>query len=99
MELTAAGLLARLREHAVPGEVAHKHYPGWGDVLCVPMRATFDSAKASTARRFGAVEGVLDDASYEGRLAGFCVLYFKARAKTTTDYDRRTAYELYLRRH
>ncbi|WBQ06556.1 DNA alkylation repair protein [Kribbella sp. CA-293567] len=28
-------------------------------------------------------------------LAGFCVLDFKARAKKTTEEDRRTAYELF----
>lgn len=88
-----------LRKHAKPGEVAHKHYPGSGEVLGVPMRNTFDTAKAFTGMQFAEVERLLDEASYEGRLAGFCVLDFKARAKKTTDDERQAAYELYLRRH
>jgi 3-methyladenine DNA glycosylase AlkD len=99
MELTAAALIDVLGEHAKPGEVVHKHYPGAGEVLGVPMRNTFDTAKAFTGMPFGEVERLLDEASYEGRLAGFCVLDFKARGKKTTDDERRTAYELYLRRH
>jgi 3-methyladenine DNA glycosylase AlkD len=99
MELTAWALLATLREHARPGEVLHKHYPGAGEVLGVPMRSTFDTAKAFTGMEFTEVERLLDEPSYEGRLAGFCVLDFKARAKRTTDDERQTAYDLYLRRH
>ncbi|NEA34215.1 DNA alkylation repair protein [Streptomyces sp. SID13031] len=99
MELTAAALVAALREYAKPGEVTHKHYPGAGEVLGVPMRSTFDTAKAFTAMSFAEVERLLDEASYEGRLAGFCVLDFKARGKRTTDDERQAAYELYLRRH
>lgn len=98
MELTAASLMAALRERAKPGEVVHKHYHGGGEVLGVPMRSTFDTAKAFTAMGFGEVERLLGEPSYEGRLAGFCVLDFKARAKTTDD-ERQTAYALYLRRH
>ena len=99
MELTAAALVAALRERGEPGVVVHKHYPGTGEVLGVPMRATFDTAKAFTAMPFGEVERLLGEASYEGRLAGFCVLDFKARGKKTTEDERRAAYELYLRRH
>ncbi|MEV8374678.1 DNA alkylation repair protein [Kribbella sp. NPDC056861] len=99
MDLTAAELLAALQTHARPGEVVHKHYPGTGAVLGVPMRNTFDTAKAFASMPFAEVERLLDEPSYEGRLAGFCVLDFKARGKKTTDDERRTAYELYLRRH
>src|SRR5687768_430828 len=99
MQLTASALMAALREHAKPGEVVHKHYHGAGEVLGVPMRATFDTAKAFTGMGFGEVERLLDESSYEGRLAGFCVLDFKARGKKTTDDERQAAYELYLRRH
>ena len=99
MELTAAAMTAALRAHAKPGEVLHKHYPGNGDVLGVPMRNTFDTAKAFTAMPFEQVERLLDEPSYEARLAGFCVLDFKARAKKTTEDERQAAYELYLRRH
>ncbi|WP_433009595.1 DNA alkylation repair protein [Kribbella sp. CA-294648] len=99
MELTASALMAALREQAKPGEVVHKHYHGAGDVLGVPMRVTFDIAKAFTGMGFGEVERLLDESSYEGRLAGFCVLDFKARGKKTTDDERQAAYELYLRRH
>ncbi|WP_328329058.1 DNA alkylation repair protein [Kribbella sp. NBC_00382] len=99
MELTAVALMAALREYAEPGKVVHKHYPGGGEVLGVPMRSTFDTAKVFTGMQFREVERLLDEASYEGRLAGFCVLDFKARAKRTTDNERQTAYELYLRRH
>lgn len=99
MGLTAAAVVAALREHAKPGAVVHKHYPGAGEVLGVPMRATFDTAKAFSALPFVEVERLLDETSYEGRLAGFCVLDFKARGKKTTEDERQTAYELYLRRH
>jgi 3-methyladenine DNA glycosylase AlkD len=99
MELTAAALMAALREYAKPGEIAHKHYPGSGEVLGVPMRNTFDTAKAFTGMSFEEVGRLLDEPSYEGRLAGFCVLDFKARGKKTTEDERQAAYELYLRRH
>ncbi|MDX6261116.1 MAG: hypothetical protein QOH84_2804 [Kribbellaceae bacterium] len=88
-----------LREHAKLGEVPHKHYPGAGELLGVPMRSTFDTARAFTSMSFEEVERLMDEPSYEGRLAGFCVLDFKARAKRTTDDDRQAAYDLYLRRH
>ena len=99
MELTAAAMMAALRENAKPGEVVHQHYHGAGEVLGVPMRATFDTAKAFTGMGLGEVERLLDEASYEGRLAGFCVLDFKARGKKTTEDERQAACELYLRRH
>jgi 3-methyladenine DNA glycosylase AlkD len=99
MELTAAALLAALRDHARPGEVVHKHYPGDGEVLGVPMRATFDTAKAFTALALAEVDLLLDEPSYEARLAGFCVLDFQARRAKLPDHDRRAAYELYLHRH
>ncbi len=99
MELTAAAMMAALRENAKPGVVVHQHYHGAGEVLGVPMRATFDTAKAFTGMGLGEVERLLDEASYEGRLAGFCVLDFKARGKKTTEDERQAACELYLRRH
>jgi 3-methyladenine DNA glycosylase AlkD len=99
MELTAAALMTRLRDHARPGEVMHKHYPGEGEVLGVPMRSTFDTAKAFTALPLAEVERLLDEPSYEARLSGFCVLDFQARRAKLPDKDRRAAYELYLRRH
>ncbi|WP_020391884.1 DNA alkylation repair protein [Kribbella catacumbae] len=99
MELTAAAMMAALREQAKPGEVVHKHYHGSGEVLGVPMRATFDTTKTFTTMEFAEIERLLDESSYEGRLAGFCVLDFKARAKKTADDERQAAYELYLRRH
>jgi 3-methyladenine DNA glycosylase AlkD len=99
MELTAAAVVQALQEHAKPGEVIHKHYPGSGEVLGVPMRATFDTAKAFTALPLAEVELLLDEASYEARLAGFCVLDFQARKAKLPDNERRGAYELYLRRH
>jgi 3-methyladenine DNA glycosylase AlkD len=97
MELTAAALMATLREHARPGDVVHKHYAGNGEVLGVPMRATFDTSKAFTAMPMAEVERLLDLTAYEGRLAAFCVLDFKARSKKSPDHQ--AAYELYLRRH
>jgi hypothetical protein len=99
MELTAAAVVQALQEHAKPGEVIHKHYPGSGEVLGVPMRATFDTAKAFAALPLTEVERLLGEASYEGRLAGFCVLDFQARKAKLPDDERRGAYELYLRRH
>ncbi len=92
-------MMAALREQAKPGEVVHKHYHGSGEVLGVPMRATFDTTKTFTTMEFAEIERLLDESSYEGRLAGFCVLDFKARAKKTADDERQAAYELYLRRH
>ena len=99
MELTAAALMVTLREHARPGEALHKHYPGSGEVLGVPMRATFDTAKSFTTMPLAEVDRLLDEPSYEDRLAGFCVLDFKARNKKTTDDERQSAYELYLHKH
>ncbi|MEV6410216.1 DNA alkylation repair protein [Kribbella sp. NPDC051718] len=99
MDLSAGALMAALRAHARPGEVVHKHYSGSGEVLGVPMRNTFDTAKVFSGMTFGEVERLLDQTSYESRLAGFCVLDFKARGKKTSEDERQAAYELYLRRH
>lgn len=99
MELTAAAVVQALRDHAKPGEVVHKHYPGSGEILGVPMRATFDTAKAFTALPLPEVDRLLDEASYEARLAGFCMLDFQARKAKLPDDERRGGYELYLRRH
>lgn len=96
MELTAAALVQTLQEHAKPGEVVHKHYPGSGDVLGVPMRATFDTAKAFTALPLAEVGRLLSEPSYEARLAGFCVLDFQARKAKQPDH---AVYKLYLDRH
>jgi 3-methyladenine DNA glycosylase AlkD len=99
MELTAAAVVRTLRGHARPGEVVHKHYHGAGDVLGVPMRDTFDTAKTFTALPLPEVERLLDEPSYEARLAAFCVLDFQARKAKLGDDERRGGYELYLRRH
>ena len=99
MELTAAAALKMLRSHAKPGEVVHKHYPGGGEMLGVPMRSTFDTAKAFSGLPLTEVDLLLDEPSYEARLAGFCVLDFQARRAKLPHDDRRAAYELYLRRH
>lgn len=96
MELTAAGLVQALQEQAKPGEVVHKHYPGSGEVLGVPMRATFDTAKAFTALPLAEVDRLLSEPSYEVRLAGFCVLDFQARKAKQPDH---AVYRLYLDRH
>lgn len=99
MELTAAALVQTLQEHAKPGEVVHKHYPGSGEVLGVPMRATFDTAKTFTALPLAEVDRLLGEPSYEARLAGLCVLDFQARKAKLPDAERQAAYELYLKRH
>jgi hypothetical protein len=95
MELTAAAVVRALQEHA-DAKVVHKHYPGGGPVLGVPMRATFDTAKAFTGLPLGEVERLLDEPSYEGRLAGFCVLDFQARKAKLPNGE---LCEMYLRRH
>ncbi|TCM41816.1 DNA alkylation repair protein [Kribbella sp. VKM Ac-2568] len=99
MELTADALVAALREKARPGEAVQKHYHGDGDVLGVPMKATFDTSKAFTDLPLTEVDRLLDETSYEARLAAFCVLDFRARRAKLPDDERRAGYELYLRRH
>lgn len=99
MELTAKAVLATLRSCAHPGDVVHRLYHGDGGVLGVPMRLTFDTAKAFTELPLDEVDLLLDESPYEARLAGFCVLDFKARKKKLPDDERQAAYELYLRRH
>ncbi|GAA0957271.1 hypothetical protein GCM10009554_67810 [Kribbella koreensis] len=99
MELTASALVNRLRAQARPGEVVHKHYPGTGEVLGVPMRNTFDTTKTFTTLPLPEVAKLMDEPAYELRLAAFCVLDFKARSKKTTAAERQAAYELYLDRH
>jgi len=96
--VTAAALLAELREHASDDERAkiRRHFPHDDPVIGVRMRTTFDTAKRYVAMSLDEVDALFDRAEYEARLSAVCVLDFKARA---ADADRRALCDRYLARH
>lgn len=97
-ELTAAALLAELREHASDDERAkiRRHLPHDDPVVGVRMRTTFDTAKRYAAMSLAEVDALFDRPEYEARLSAVCVLDFKARA---ADADRQALCDRYLARH
>jgi 3-methyladenine DNA glycosylase AlkD len=100
MPSEADDLLAELRRLADPTElekVRHRLRPG-EEAYGLRMRDLFAAAKSHRAMSLEAVEALLDHPAYEPRLAAFCVLDFKARARPT-EAERAAFCEIYLRRH
>lgn len=62
------------------------------------MRDLFDIAKQATDLPLSEVHRLLDHAAYEPRMAGMCILDFKARRRLDDD-QRRALCEVYLDRH
>jgi len=100
MPSDADHLLAELRRLADPAELekVRKRLPPGEEAFGLRMRDLFDAARAARDMPLEAVEALLDHPAYEPRLAAFCILDFKARAKPT-ETERATLYEIYLRRH
>jgi 3-methyladenine DNA glycosylase AlkD len=100
MTSEADALLAELRRLANPIELekVRRRLPPGEEVYGLRMRDLFAAAKSHRAMSLDAVEALLDHPAYEPRLAAFCVLDFKARAKPT-EAERAALCEIYLRRH
>lgn len=62
------------------------------------MRDLFATAKAHADLGLDEVGRLLDHAAYEPRMAGFCILDFKAR-KNLTKTERQDLADIYLDRH
>ncbi|WP_168209189.1 DNA alkylation repair protein [Agromyces intestinalis] len=67
-------------------------------VLGVRMGTVFEIAKANVGMPLDEVDRMLDDDTYEVRVAAVSVLDFRARQRRTTDADRRAMFELWMRR-
>jgi 3-methyladenine DNA glycosylase AlkD len=100
MPSDADQLLAELHSLANPSELEklRKRLPPGEEAFGLRMGDLFAAAKRHRDMSLEAVEGLLDHSAYEPRLAAFCVLDFKARAKAT-EAERGALYEIYLRRH
>jgi len=100
MSPEAEDLLAELRRLANPTELekVRRRLPPAEEAFGLRMRDLFATAKSHRAMSLEAVEALLDHPAYEPRLAAFCVLDFKARAKPT-EAERAALCEIYLRRH
>jgi 3-methyladenine DNA glycosylase AlkD len=100
MPSDAEHLLAELRGLANPSELekVRKRLPPGEEVLGLRMGDLFAAAKRHRDMPLEAVEALLDHPAYEPRLAAFCVLDFKARARPT-EAERAAMCEIYLRRH
>lgn len=81
--------LAKVRKRLTAGEEAYG----------VRMRALFDIAKAHTGLPLTEVQQLLAYSAYEARMAAFCILDFKARARRITRDERKALYECYLNNH
>ena len=80
--------LAKVRKRLPPGEEA----------MGLRMRDLFATAKQHATLPLGQVHRLLDHPAYEVRMAAFCILDFKARARLE-DQQRRALYDTYLRYH
>jgi 3-methyladenine DNA glycosylase AlkD len=100
MPTDADDLLAELRRLADPTELekVRRRLPSGEAVYGLRMRDLFAAAKSHRDMSLEAVEALLDHPAYEPRLAAFCVLDFKARAKPT-ETEQAAFCEIYLRRH
>ncbi|UOE42732.1 DNA alkylation repair protein [Agromyces larvae] len=67
-------------------------------VLGVRMGTVFAIAKANVGMPLAEVDRMLDDDTYEVRVAAVSILDFTARQRRTTDADRRAMFELWMRR-
>lgn len=95
--MTAAAVLARLREHASTEGAAstRKRVPDEVPVLGVRMGTLFAVAKQARDLPGGEIDALVAEDCYEARLAAYCVLDFQAR-RTPGDLDLLAAY---LRHH
>ncbi len=96
----ARAVVALLQARADPAELpkVRKRLAADEPAFGLRMRELFDIAKAHTALPLPAVHHLLDHSAYEPRMAGFCILDFKARRRLDDD-ERRALYEVYLDRH
>ncbi|QVQ51807.1 DNA alkylation repair protein [Spiractinospora alimapuensis] len=102
MNLTAEALVERLHTLRSDAEKTkiRKHVAAPDtEIIGVRMKSTFDTAREFTSMPLSEVERLLDSSFYEARVAAVSVLDFRARDKHLSDDERRTLYELYLRRH
>lgn len=76
-----------------------KSAPPDNQAIGVRMKTLFDSAKASTAMPLDEVERLLESPFYEARMGAVSIMDFKTRRPRTTDTERKTLFDLYLRRH
>lgn len=99
-ETTATAIVAELRAASEPLELPkiRKRLAYDEDAFGLRMGDLFSISKTHTTVPLTEVLHLLDHPAYEPRMAGFCILDFKARKKLTED-QRRELYEVYLDRH
>lgn len=102
--LTADGFIALLQTHQSDAERTKilrylKSAPPDNQAIGVRMKTLFDAAKASTAMPLDEVERLLESPFYEARVGAVSIMDFKTRRPRITDAERKTLFDLYLRRH
>ena len=98
--MTASEVIEALERHRSSTELAkvRKRLPAGEEAIGLRMRDLFDTAHAHGDIGLDEVDRLLGHASYEARMAAFCILDFKAR-KRLDERQRRNLYDLYLARH
>lgn len=102
--LTADGFIALLQNHQSDAERTKilrylKSAPPDNQAIGVRMKILFDSAKASTAMPLDEVERLLENQWYEARIGAVSIMDFKTRRPRISEDERKTLFDLYLRRH
>ena len=92
--MTAAEVVEALERLQSGTELAkvRKRLPAAEEAIGLRMRDLFDTANAHEGIGLDEVGRLLDHASYEARMAAFCILDFKARRRLD-DRQRRDLYD------
>lgn len=108
MKVDAAGFIEKLKTYATRDELlkyqryfkfdaddqsADDHFIG------VRMGQVFELAKEFIDMPPGEIEKLLESPIHEARAGACSIMDKKARAKTTSESERKTLFELYMRRH
>lgn len=101
--LTAVEFVSELRRNQSDAErdrIARYYRCGPDtEIIGVRMKVTFDLAKRFTPMPLDEVDRLLGHPAYEARMGAVSILDFKTRTRNLSDNERRSYFELYLRRH
>jgi hypothetical protein len=98
---SADGVVAELEQARTEADLTkvRRRLAEGEEAIGVRMGTLFAIAKANTGLPLSEVERLLGHAAYEPRLAGLCILDFKARRKRTGSHERGTLARTYLGHH
>ena len=108
MTVTGAGFIRELRKQADPAARADVERYFHADanarstgnrILGVSFGKIFPVAKKFAGMSLADIEGLLESRYYEVRMGAVSIMDFQARARKTSEEDRKGLFDLYLRRH